>query len=193
MGLKERLEADQREAMRSGHTLRLGTIRMLRTAIQNAEQARRKTLTDALLEQKRAERGGVTTDDPEDDHDDPVDVSDAEIAEIARRAALSDQEIVDTVVAREVKQRRDSIEQFRKAGRQDLLDREEGELHVLLAYQPEQLADVEVEALVRAVIAELGAQGPRDQGKVMGRLASQLRGKADLGAVGKLVQRLLAG
>jgi uncharacterized protein YqeY len=73
------------------------------------------------------------------------------------------------VVAREVKQRRDSIEQFRKAGRQDLLDREEGELHVLLAYQPEQLADVEVEALVRAVIAELGAQGPRDQGKVMGR------------------------
>jgi uncharacterized protein YqeY len=190
MGLKEQLEADQREAMRSGHTLRLGTIRMLRTAIQNAEQARRKTLTDALLEQKRAERGGGSTDEPEDD---AVDVSDAEIAEIARRAALSDQEIVDTVVAREVKQRRDSIEQFRKAGRQDLLDREEGELHVLLAYQPEQLTDVEVEALVRAVIAELGAQGPRDQGKVMGRLASQLRGKADLGAVGKLVQRLLAG
>jgi uncharacterized protein YqeY len=186
MGLKERLEADQREAMRSGHTLRLGTIRMLRTAIQNAEQARRKTLTDALLEQK----GASTTDDPEGD---PVEVSDAEIAEIARRSALSDQEIVDIVVAREVKQRRDSIEQFRKAGRQDLLDREEGELHVLLAYQPEQLADVEVEALVRAVIAELGAQGPRDQGKVMGRLASQLRGKADLGAVGKLVQRLLAG
>ena len=187
MGLKERLEADQREAMRSGHTLRLGTIRMLRTAIQNTEQARRKTLTDALLQQKRTARGGVSTEDPEED---PVDVSEAEIA---CRAALSDQEIVDTVVAREVKQRRDSIEQFRKAGRQDLLDREEGELHVLLAYQPEQLADVEVEALVRAVIAELGAQGPRDVGKVMGRLASQLRGKADLGAVGKLVQRLLAG
>jgi uncharacterized protein YqeY len=190
MALKERLEADQREAMRSGHTLRLGTIRMLRTAIQNTEQARRKTLTDALLQQKRAERGGVGSEDPEEDS---VDVSEAEVAEITRRAALSDQEILDTVVAREVKQRRDSIEQFRKAGRQDLLDREEGELHVLLAYLPEQLADVEVEALVRAVIAELGARGPQDQGKVMGRLASQLRGKADLGAVSKLVQRLLAG
>jgi uncharacterized protein len=182
MGLKERLEADQREAMRSGHTLRLGTIRMLRTAIQNAEQARRKSLTDALLERKGG--GG---------EDAPVEVSEAEIADITRRAALSDQEILDVVVAREVKQRRDSIEQFRKAGRQDLLDREEGELHVLLAYQPEQLADVEVEALVRAVIAEVGARGPGDQGKVMGKLAPQLRGKADLGAVSKLVQRLLAG
>jgi uncharacterized protein YqeY len=182
MGLKERLEADQREAMRSGHTLRLSTIRMLRTAIQNAEQARRKSLTDALLAQK----GGGSEDAP-------VEVSEAEIADIARRAALSDQEIVDVVVAREVKQRRDSIEQFRKAGRQDLLDREEGELHVLLGYQPEQLADVEVEALVRAVIAEVGARGPGDQGKVMGKLAPQLRGKADLGGVSKLVQRLLAG
>ena len=77
MGLKERLEADQREAMRSGHTLRLGTIRMLRTAIQNTEQARRKSLTDALLEQKRSERGVGSTDDGEDA---AVDVSEAEIA-----------------------------------------------------------------------------------------------------------------
>ena len=105
MGLKERLEADQREAMRSGHTLRLGTIRMLRTAIQNTEQARRKTRHRRAAPTKAGRTRGVSTEDPEDD---PVDVSEAEVAEITRHAALSDQEILDTVVAREVKQRRDS-------------------------------------------------------------------------------------
>ena len=148
MGLKERLEADQREAMRSGQTLRLNTIRLLRSALHNEE--------------------------------------------IERGAPLSDREVVETVLARQIRQRREAIAEFQKAGRQDLVDREEAELHVLLAYQPEQLSDVELEALVRATIAEVGAQTPRDQGKVMGRLAPQLRGKADLGHVGQLVQRLLA-
>ena len=143
-------------------------------------------LTDELLEQK-----GVSADAEAVDAE-AVQVSDAEVAEIARRAALTDQEIVDMVVAREVKQRRDSMEQYRKAGRQDLLDREEAELHVLLGYQPEQLSDVEIEAAVRAVIAEVGAESARDTGKVMGRLAPQLRGKAEMKVVGQLVQSLLA-
>jgi uncharacterized protein YqeY len=148
MALQERLEADQREAMRSGHTLRLNTIRLLRSAIHNDQ--------------------------------------------IERGRPLTEQEIVETVLARQIRQRRESIAEFQKAGRQDLIDREEAELQVLLGYQPEQLSAVEVEALVRAVIGEVGAAGPRDQGKVMGKLAAQLRGKTDLGAVGQLVQRLLA-
>jgi uncharacterized protein YqeY len=184
MGLKERLEADQREALRSGQTLRLGTIRLLRTAIQNAEQARRKELTDALLQRKGAGQDGDAA---------AVELSDAEVEEIARGATLTDQELVDKVVGREVKQRRDAIEQYRKAGRQDLVDKEEGELHVLLAYMPEQLSEVEIEALARATIGEVGAQGPRDMGKVMGRLTPQLRGKADMAAVSQIVRRLLAG
>ena len=148
MGLRERLEADQRDAMRIGHTLRLSTIRLLRSAIHNAE----------------IERGG----------------------------SLSEQELVDGVLARQIRQRREAIAEYQKAGRQDLVDREEAELQVLLAYQPEQLSPIEVEALVRATIAEVGATEPREQGKVMGRLAPRLRGKADLSAVGQLVQRLLA-
>lgn len=148
MGLKERLEADQREAMRAGQSLRLSAIRLLRNAIHNEE--------------------------------------------IACGRPLTDEEIVNTVLARQIRQRRESIAEFQKAGRQDLVDREEAELQVLLAYQPEQLSPLEIEALVRATISEVGATGPRDQGKVMGRLAPQLRGKADLGAVGQLVQRLLA-
>jgi uncharacterized protein YqeY len=187
MGFKERLEADQREAMRSGQTLRLGTIRLLRTAIQNAEQARRKELTDALLQRKGAGQSGP------DGNAAAVELTDAEVEEIARGATLTDQELVDKVVGREVKQRRDSIEQYRKAGRQDLVDQEEGELHVLLAYLPEQLSEVEIEALARATIGEVSAQGPRDMGKVMGRLTPQLWGKADMGAVSQIVRRLLAG
>jgi uncharacterized protein YqeY len=148
MGFQERLEADQRDAMRSGHALRLNTIRLLRSAIHNEE--------------------------------------------IERGRPLTEQEVMETVLARQIRQRRESIAVFQKAGRQDLVDQEEAELQVLLAYQPEQLSAVEVEALVRATLDEVGAAGPRDQGKVMGKLAAQLRGKADLGAVGQLVQRLLA-
>ena len=148
MGLQERWEADQREAMRSGQTLRLNTLRLLRSAAHNEA--------------------------------------------IERGRELTDQELVETVLARQIRQRRESIAEFQKAGRQDLVDREEAELQVLLAYQPEQLSSVELEALVRATIAEVGAQTPRDQGKVMARLAPQVRGKADLGAVSQLVQRLLA-
>jgi uncharacterized protein len=148
MGFQERLEADQRDAMRSGHALRLNTIRLLRSAIHNEE--------------------------------------------IERGRPLTEQEVMETVLARQIRQRRESIAEFQKAGRQDLVDQEEAELQVLLAYQPEQLSAVEVEALVRATLDEVGAAGPRDQGKVMGKLAAQLRGKADLGAVGQLVQRLLA-
>ena len=148
MGLQERLEGDQRDAMRGGHALRLNTIRLLRSAIHNEE----------------IERGRV----------------------------LTDKEMVETVLARQIRQRRESIAEFLKAGRQDLVDREEAELQVLLTYQPEQLSEIEIEALARATILELGATGPREQGKVMGKLASQLRGKADLGAVGQVVQRLLS-
>src|SRR5436305_1359545 len=120
MGLKERLETDQREAMRSGQTMRLNTIRLLRSAIQRAEQARLEELYDALQQAK----GGSPEADALDSGGQPVELSEAEIADISGRAALSDQEILDTVVAREVKQRRDSIAQYRKASRQDLVDQE---------------------------------------------------------------------
>ena len=189
MGIRERLEADQREAMRQGQSLRLDTIRLLRTAIQNAEQARRKALTDELLDKKKAPDAVESAETEEK----PIDLSEQEIEAIAKGAALADQDILDTVVTREVKQRRDSIEQYRKAGRQDLVDREEAELQILVGYLPEQLSAVEVEALVAATIAEVGASGPRDMGKVMGKLTPQLRGKADMGQVSKIVQRLLAG
>ena len=86
----------------------------------------------------------------------------------------------------------DSIAVYKKAGRQDLYEKEEAELEVLLAYQPQRISPIEIEALVRNAIGEVGATSPRELGKVMGRLAPQLREKKmDLGAVREVVERML--
>ena len=91
-----------------------------------------------------------------------------------------------------VKQRRDSIAQFEKADRQDLIDIEAVEIEVLKEFLPAQLTEAEIEALVQASIKEVNAEGIRDMGKVMGILRPQVQGKADMGVVGGLVKKLLA-
>jgi len=91
-----------------------------------------------------------------------------------------------------VKQRRDSIAQFEKADRQDLIDIEAVEIEVLKEFLPAQLTEAEIETLVQASIKEVNAEGIRDMGKVMGILRPQVQGKADMGVVGGLVKKLLA-
>ena len=95
------------------------------------------------------------------------------------------------VLARQIKQRRESIDEFQRGGRQDLVAKEQQELRVLETYMPAQLGSEEIEAEARKAIAATGAQGPREQGKVMAWLAPRLRGKADLKQVGQVVLRLL--
>ncbi len=92
-----------------------------------------------------------------------------------------------------VKQRKDSISQFANAGRQDLVDKEESELAVLQGYMPQQLSAAEVEAEVAAAIAQAGAAGPQDMGKVMGVLKGKLAGRADMTAVSAQVKAALSG
>jgi uncharacterized protein YqeY len=99
---------------------------------------------------------------------------------------LTDDEIVETVRSL-IKQRKDSIEQFDKGGRQDLVDKETAEVAILEVYLPQQLSRDEIETLVRSAIAESGAQGAKDMGKVMKALMPKLGGRAD----GKLVSELV--
>ena len=113
-------------------------------------------------------------------------------AEIDRRAGLEDADVLG-ILAREVRQRRESIEAFSKGNRQDLVAQEEAELAVLLEYLPRQISRQEIAAAAREVIAEVGAQGPRDKGKVMPRLIAQLKGKADGRDINEVVTQLLAG
>ncbi len=102
-----------------------------------------------------------------------------------------DESGVTDVVAKQVKDRRESIEMFGQGGRADLVAKEEASLTILLEYMPEQLGEEEIEAIARQAIADSGASGPGDRGKVMGRIMPQVRGKADGSQVNAIVSRLL--
>ena len=112
--------------------------------------------------------------------------------EVDERIELDDAAIV-TIVDKLIKQRKDSITQFEAGGRQDLADKEKSELAVLQIYLPARMSAEEVTAAVKAIVAELGASGPGDMGKVMGAVKSKLAGKADMGQVSAAVKAALAG
>ncbi len=153
MTLKEQITEDMKTAMRAKDSERLGTIRLLLSAIKQKEVDERVVVDDVM--------------------------------------AVA---IVDKLI----KQRKDSIEAFEKAARQDLADKEKAELLVLQAYLPARLSGDEVTAEVKAIVAALAAEmgravGPADMGKVMGAVKSQLAGKADMGQVSSAVKAALAG
>ena len=112
--------------------------------------------------------------------------------EVDERKELADAEVL-AVIEKMLKQRRDSITQYEAASRHDLAETEKFEVGVLSAYMPQQLGDDEIAAEVRAVIAEVGAKGPADMGKVMGAVKGRLAGRADMGKVSAQVKALLAG
>ncbi len=104
---------------------------------------------------------------------------------------VADDAAVTAIVERLIKQRRDSIEQFAKAGRSDLVQKEKAELDLLTGYLPQQLSDSELAAMVDAAIAESGAAGPQAMGKVMALMKPRVAGRADMGKVSALVKRKL--
>lgn len=111
--------------------------------------------------------------------------------EKAKRVTLSEDEVLG-VVTREVKTRRESIEAFRKGGREDLVTKEEAEIAILADYLPTALTDEELRALVDQAVAETGAASARDLGKVMGVLSPRIRGRADGKVASGLVAQALA-
>jgi hypothetical protein len=106
---------------------------------------------------------------------------------------VADDAVVTAIVEKQIKQRRDSIAQFDKAGRQDLVARETAELNLLTSYLPQQMSDAELAQAVDAAIAAAGAAGPQAMGKVMGLLKPRIAGRADMGKASALVKQKLAG
>lgn len=110
--------------------------------------------------------------------------------EVDERVELDDAAVV-AIVDKLIKQRKDSIAAFESANRTDLADIEKAELEVLKVYLPERMSEAEVTAAVQAIVAELGAAGPGDMGKVMGAVKTKLAGKADMGLVSAAVKAAL--
>ena len=111
--------------------------------------------------------------------------------EVDERVALNDVAVV-AIVDKLIKQRKDSLQAFQSAGRTDLADKEAAELTVLEAYLPARLSADDIMKEVQAIVAELGAKGPGDMGKVMGAVKTRLAGKADMGQVSAAVKAALA-
>jgi len=112
-------------------------------------------------------------------------------AEIARQSSLTDGDILG-VIAKEARQREESILAFKQGNRQDLVAQEEAELAVLQGYLPKQMTRDEIVAEARKVIAEVGAEGPKDKGKVMPKIIAQLKGRADGRQINEVVTELLS-
>jgi uncharacterized protein len=112
--------------------------------------------------------------------------------EVDERITLDDTAVI-SILDKMIKQRKDSITQFRAGAREDLAVKEEAELAVLQPYLPARLEGAELDAAIKAVLAEVGASSPTDMGKVMGPLKAKLAGKADMSAVSARVKVLLSG
>lgn len=112
--------------------------------------------------------------------------------EVDERTELDDTQVL-AVLDKMLKQRRDSIDQFEQAGREDLAAKERFEVEICRQYMPAALSDAEVDAMISEAITAAGADGVKDMGKVMGLLKPRMQGRADMGAVSKLVKSRLAG
>lgn len=114
-----------------------------------------------------------------------------QLEEIKVKHELSDEAII-TIIGREIKTRRESIKEFEKGGRQDLIDKTQKEIDILSKYMPAQMSEEEVLKVIDEVFAKVNPAGPSDMGKVMGAIAPMVKGKADLGFVNSKIKERLA-
>lgn len=110
--------------------------------------------------------------------------------EIDRKHDLNEEEVIE-VISREVKQRRDAIEEYAKAGREDIVEKQKAEIDILMEYLPKQLTADEIRVIVQDTVATVGASGPKEMGKVMGALMPKVKGKADGKLVNQIVKEVL--
>jgi uncharacterized protein YqeY len=199
MALRDQLQSDLKAAMKSGDDLRKTVIRGALAALKNEEQKRRDELTE-----KAITKHGVTRPIPARDPHDPAQIaceadgrptrqrSTRHAAENVEEHGKLDDGAALTIVQKLVKQRQESIDQARQAGRTDIAESEERELKLLQAYLPLQMSREELEREARQVIAEVGATEVRDMGKVMSTLMARVQGRADGKMVSDVVRSLLS-
>jgi len=160
--LKNQLQKELNDALKSGDQLKRSVLSLLLTAIKNKELAKRQKLSKTV----------------------------SEIEELEKQSQLTDEEVLE-VIAGEAKKRKEAIEQFQAGGRDDLAQKEKSEMNILASYLPEQASEEEVRAEVKRVITELNAQGLKDMGKVIGAVMSKFKGRVEGEKVSKIAKELL--
>ena len=160
--LKDQLQKELNDALKSGNQLKRSVLSLLLTAIKNRELAKRQKLSKTV----------------------------SGIEELEKQSQLTDEEILE-VIAGEAKKRKEAIEQFQAGGREDLAQKEKSEMNILASYLPEQASEEEVRAEVKRVITELNAQGLKDMGKVIGAVMSKFKGRVEGEKVSKIAKELL--
>lgn len=160
--LKQQLQKDLNESLKSGNQLKRLVLGMLMTAIKNRELVKRQQLSKTI----------------------------SDTTELEKQSQLKDEEIVETV-ASEVKKRKEAIEQFKIGRRDELAQKEKSEMDILLAYLPEQLSENEVRAEIQKTVTELNVSSTKDMGKVIGIVMAKLKGRVDGGMVSKITRELL--
>jgi uncharacterized protein YqeY len=147
MTLKARITEDMKQAMKAKDSTRLGTIRLLQSAMKQKE--------------------------------------------VDERIELNDEQVI-AIVDKLIKQRKDSIQAYEQASREDLAEVERQEMSVLMSYLPARMSDEDIRLAVTAIVQELNATGPGDMGRVMGVVKTRLAGKADMGSVSQAVKAALS-
>lgn len=160
--LKEKINQDIKQAMIKKEELLLLVLRGINAAIHNKEIEKRTKLSK----------------------------QEKDLAKLEEQCKLSDEEVIDVIFG-EAKKRKDSIEEFTKGGRQDLVDKEKKELEIIKKYLPEQMSEDAVKEIAKKAIEEIGVIGPKDMGKLMAKIMPQVKGRADGGMVGKIINELL--
>jgi uncharacterized protein YqeY len=160
--LKDQLQKELNDALKSGNQLKRSVLSLLLTAIKNRELAKRQKLSKTV----------------------------SGIEELEKQSQLTDEEVLE-VIAGEAKKRKEAIEQFQADGREDLAQKEKSEMNILASYLPEQASEEEVRAEVKRVITELNAQGLKDMGKVIGAVMSKFKGRVEGEKVSKIAKELL--
>lgn len=160
--LKEKIQQDLKDSLKSGDKNKRLVLGMLNASIKNRELIKRGQLSKTIVD----------------------------IIELEKQSQLNDEEILE-VISSEVKKRKESIEQFKLGGRQELVDKESTELESLTGYLPEQLSEDQIRQEIQAVITQTGAKEMKDMGKVIGAVMVKIKGRADGTVVSKIVKELL--
>ncbi len=163
MALKERISGDLIVALKAREKERALVLRTLNAAIKNAEIAKRLKLSK----------------------------SEEDTQKLIAASVLNDEEVID-VIATQIKQRRDSVVEYEKGNRADLVANEKREIDILAQYMPEQMSEEDLRKAVASAIAKTGAASPKEMGRVMAVLMKEVKGKADGTLVSKIVKELLS-